>query len=83
VLNYPIRLNDKLAGLYGVAASGENPPSKQAKETFTDLSGQSDRQLEKLKKVMMNDIPALNKMILNAQVPLIGIKGDRPPPLVN
>ncbi len=83
VLNYPIRLNDKLAGLYGVAASGENPPSKQAKETFIDLSNQSDVQLEKLKKVMMNDIPTLNKMILGGQVPLIGVKGDTLPPLVN
>ncbi len=53
------------------------------KETFIDLSQQSDKQLEKLKKVMLNDIPALNKMILNGQVPLIGVKGDTPPPLVN
>jgi len=83
VLNYPIRLNDKLAGLFGVAATGENPPSKQAKETFTDLSTQSDLQLEKLKKVMLNDIPTLNKMLVNGQVPLIGIKESSQPPLVN
>ena len=83
VLNYPIRLNDKLSGLYGVASSGENPPSKQARETFTDLSNQSDIQLQKLKKVMIKDLPALNKMLLSGQVPIIGIKDDNMPPVVN
>jgi photosystem II stability/assembly factor-like uncharacterized protein len=74
VLNFPIRLNDKLAGLYGVASSGENPPSKQAVETFNDLGGQSDVQLAKLKKVMTEDLPALNKLIATKQVPVIGVK---------
>jgi photosystem II stability/assembly factor-like uncharacterized protein len=74
VLNYPIRLNDKIAGLYGVASSGENPPSRQVKEAFADLSRQSDVQLDKLKRIMTTDIPALNKLILAGQVPVIGIK---------
>ena len=76
VLNFPIRLNDKLAGLYGVASSGEMAPSKQAVETFADLGGQCDVQLNKLKQVMANDIPALNKLILSKQVPVIGIKAE-------
>jgi photosystem II stability/assembly factor-like uncharacterized protein len=74
VLNYPIRLNDKLAGLFGVANSGENPPSMQAKETFTELARLSDVQLAKLNKIINNDIQALNKMILDKQVPPIGVK---------
>jgi len=74
VLNYPIRLNDKLAGLFGVVNSGENPPSVQAKETFTELAALSDVQLAKLNKIVNIDIPALNKMILDKQVPPIGVK---------
>ena len=76
VLNYPIRLNDKLAGLYGVASSGENVPSKQAKEAFAEMSAQSDIQLEKLKAIMSKDLPAFNKMILTKQVPVIGVKPE-------
>jgi len=76
VLNFPIRLNDKLAGLYGVASSGENVPSKQERETYSDLGGQCDIQLNRLKKVMNEDIPRLNKMILSRQVPVIGLKED-------
>ena len=74
VLNFPIRLNDKLAGLYGVASSGQNAPSKQAIETLADLGGQADVQLAKLKKIMTQDLKSYNKMINEKQVPVIGIK---------
>jgi len=74
VLNFPIRLNDKLAGLYGVASSGQNPPSKQSREAFAELGGQSDVQLAKLKKIMDTDLKAFNKMINDKQLPVIGVK---------
>lgn len=74
VLNFPIRINDKLAGLYGVAASGHNPPSKQARETLADLGGQADVQLAKLKKILDTDLKAYNKLINEKQVPVIGVK---------
>jgi photosystem II stability/assembly factor-like uncharacterized protein len=74
VLNFPIRLNDKLAGLYGVASSGQNAPSKQAIETLADLGGQADVQLAKLKKILDQDLKVYNKMINEKQVPVIGIK---------
>jgi hypothetical protein len=74
VLNFPIRINDKLAGLYGVAASGQNPPSKQARETLADLGGQADVQLAKLKKILDTDLKSFNKLINEKQVPVIGIK---------
>ncbi len=74
VLNFPIRLNDKISGLYGVAASGQNAPSKQVREAFADLSGQANAQLVKLQKIMDTDLKQLNKMINDKQVPVIGIK---------
>ena len=74
VLNFPIRINDKLAGLYGVAASGQNPPSKQARETLADLGSQADVQLAKLKKILDVDLKAYNKLINEKQVPVIGVK---------
>ena len=74
VLNFPIRLNNKISALYNIAASGYAPPSKQAKETFADLSGQADVQLAKLKAILNNDLKQYNKMINEKQVPVIGIK---------
>jgi hypothetical protein len=74
VLNFPIRLNDKIAGLYGVASSGQNAPSKQVREAFAELGGQANEQLIKLSKIMDIDIKQLNKMINDKQIPVIGIK---------
>ena len=74
VLNFPIRLNDKLAGLYGVAASGQNAPSKQAREAFAELAGQADVQINHLKKVLSADVSSLNRLISEKQVPVIGLK---------
>ncbi|HEX3024130.1 MAG TPA: hypothetical protein VHP12_02870 [Chitinophagaceae bacterium] len=73
VLNFPIRLNDKISGLYDVAASGYNPPSKQVKEAFTDLSSQADVQLNQLKKIMDEDVNSFNKLIREKQLPVIGL----------
>ena len=76
VLNFPIKLNDKLSGLFDVANSGNMAPSKQAKETFADLSAQADTALVKLKKVLEQDVPALNELIRQKALPVIGLKKE-------
>ena len=76
VLNYPIRLDDKISGVYNFAASGNVAPATQVKETFTDLSGQTDVQLNKLKKLLDVDLPKLNQMIRDASLPAIGLKKE-------
>ncbi len=72
VLNYPIRLNDKLSGLYDYANSGYNVPTKQVQETFNVLAAQADEQLNKLKRIMSNDVVQLNKLVHEKSIPVIG-----------
>lgn len=74
VLNYPIRLNDKLAGLFDVANSGINPPSQQARDVFADLSNQADVQLNQLKKIIAEGVPAFNSLIREKGLPVIRIQ---------
>lgn len=74
VLNYPIRLNDKLSGIFDVANSGNFGPSKQVKEAFTDLSAQCDEQLNKLKKIETDQLLQFNKLANEKSLPLIGVK---------
>src|SRR4051812_21168223 len=74
VLNYPIRLNDKLSGVFDVANSGNFAPSKQSAEVFADLASQADVQLEKLRVIRQKDIPALNELIRQKALPVIGVK---------
>jgi pyridoxal biosynthesis lyase PdxS len=76
VLNFPIRLNDKLAGIFDVAASGNMSPGKQTKEAFSDIGAQCDAALAKLKKVFDKDLAILNEMISQKNLPVIGIKKD-------
>ena len=74
VLNYPIRLNDKLSGVFDVANSGNFAPSKQANEVYTDIASQIDVQLHKLKAIKEKDIPAFNELIRQKALPVIGVK---------
>ena len=76
VLNYPIRLDDKISGLYNFAASGTAAPAKQVKDAYSELSARADEQLNKLKKIFSDDLPALNKMIREKGLDLIGVKKD-------
>jgi photosystem II stability/assembly factor-like uncharacterized protein len=74
MLNYPIRINDKLSGVYGIAAGGNAVPSKQVREVFETLRAQADRQLARLQQVIQSGLPALNKLIYEKQIPVIGVK---------
>ncbi|HEV8080619.1 MAG TPA: hypothetical protein VGP43_07900, partial [Chitinophagaceae bacterium] len=76
VLNFPIRLNDKIAGLYNYAASGNYAPTAQVKEAYADLSAQADAQLNKLKTIFSVDVPRLNQLIREKQLPVIGVKKE-------
>ena len=76
VLNYPIRLDDKISGLYDFAVSGNSAPAKQVKDAYTELSGQADVQLNKLKKIIDEDVVKLNQMIREKSLPVIGVKKD-------
>lgn len=76
VLNFPIRLDDKLSGVYGIAASGYGAPSKQVKEAYTLVAEKIDVQLNSMKSIIDNDLPALNKMIREKGLPVIAPKKE-------
>lgn len=76
VLNFPIRLDDKISGLYDFASSGNAAPAKQVKDAFAELGAQADEQLNKLKKVFSVDVVKLNQMIREKELPVIGLKKE-------
>ncbi|MBU9936469.1 MAG: hypothetical protein KTQ13_07460 [Ferruginibacter sp.] len=76
VLNYPIRLDDKISGLYDFAASGNSAPARQVKDAYAELSAQADLQLNKLKKIIEEDLVKLNDMIREKALPVIGVRKD-------
>jgi photosystem II stability/assembly factor-like uncharacterized protein len=59
-LNYPIRLNNKLAALQGVVENGDVKPTDQAQAMFKDLSSRLDKELARLDALVKAELPALN-----------------------
>ncbi len=76
VLNFPIRLDDKISGMYDFAVSGNAAPAQQVKEAYTELAAQADAQLAALKKIFDADLVTLNRMIREKSLPLIGLKKE-------
>tara|TARA_A100000171_G_scaffold52746_1_gene72763 strand:+ start:8740 stop:11898 length:3159 start_codon:yes stop_codon:yes gene_type:complete len=73
-LNFPIRLNNKLAALNGVVGSGHYAPTAQAETVRIELTKQIDAELAKLKTIMQNDLPAFNELVKQKSVDAIVIK---------
>jgi hypothetical protein len=77
-LNYPIRLNNKLAALGGSIARADAAPTDQAYRVYEELSARIDAQLTKLKQVMTTEVPAFNKLIRDQNVPAVFVKPNTP-----
>ncbi len=71
VLNYPIRLDDKLSGLYNQVRAGSGGVSKQAEEAFAEIGGKVRAQLSRLKTVEAKQVPAINQLALEWKLPAI------------
>ncbi|HUP63645.1 MAG TPA: glycosyl hydrolase [Thermoanaerobaculia bacterium] len=70
-LNFPIRLNDKLAGVASSAEAGDFAPTAQQRAVYAQLVQQIDAELAKLREVWEKDVPALNKLVKESEVPAI------------
>ncbi|MCP9764036.1 VPS10 domain-containing protein [Lacihabitans soyangensis] len=74
LLAYPIRLNDKIAGIAGVVSSADTKPTNASHDVFNDISSKIDKTSEKLKKIVDEDVPAFNNMVKQNQLPAINLK---------
>lgn len=70
-LNFPIRLNNKLAALASEADGGDYKPTEQVKAVYKELSGKIDEQLNALTKIWNERIPKLNEAIKAKQLDAI------------
>ena len=72
-LNYPIKLNNRLAALAGVVESADAAPTRQSYEVFDMLSRMAGEQLGKWKQVLSTDVPAFNDLVRQQNVPAISV----------
>ena len=62
-LNFPIRLNNKIAALAGVVGGTEAKPTRQSVEVFRVLSDSLAIQTGKLKRALETGLPPINREI--------------------
>jgi hypothetical protein len=72
VLNFPIRLDDKLSGVFESAAAGYVAPTKQVREAYTELKAQADLQLKKYEAIKKEGVKSLNEAVHKLMIPIIG-----------
>jgi hypothetical protein len=73
-LNFPIRLNNKMASLLGAIQSADARPTSQEQQVFEDIDTGINGQLKKLDGIFEKDVPAFNKFVREQDVPAVSIK---------
>ncbi|MBY0506210.1 MAG: glycosyl hydrolase [Bryobacteraceae bacterium] len=73
-LNYPIKLNNKLAALLSVVQSADAPPTDQSRQLQEELTSAINAQVAKLATVRQDEVPAFNKLVRDASLPAIDLK---------
>jgi hypothetical protein len=72
VLNFPIRLDDKIAGVFESAASGYTAPTQQVQGVYELLKGQVDAEFNKLDTLKKTGVKKLNDAVHQLAIPIIG-----------
>lgn len=62
-LNFPIKLNNKIAALQGAVEGGDGRPTEQSQKAFEELSAKLNAQLARLDEVIKTEVPKLNTLL--------------------
>ncbi|MDT7690304.1 MAG: hypothetical protein QOE46_3063 [Acidobacteriota bacterium] len=73
-LNFPIRLNNKLAALGGVVGSADSQPTEQSYTLYDELAAKIDAQLRQLNQVMTDDLKSFNTLVRTSDIPAVIVK---------
>jgi hypothetical protein len=76
-LNYPIRLNNKIGALLGVAGSSDGRPTAQAVQVYEMLSAQLERELVRMRTAFSTHLAPMNGILRQAGLPEITTSRSR------
>lgn len=72
-LNYPIKLNNKLAALASIAGSAESRPTAQSYQVYEDLATRANAQLRTLEGLLKKDLEAFNRLVQGQNLPAVAV----------
>ena len=70
-LNFPIKLNNKLAYLMGTVESSDNQPTAQSYVLFEELATEVNARLKELNGLLTTDLAGFNKLMHDQNVPAV------------
>lgn len=73
-LNFPIRLNNKLAHLNSLAGSGNFRPTDQMMAFKKEITAEIDAQLAALDNIFKQDVPAFNALVKQKNIDAVVLK---------
>lgn len=73
-LNFPIKLNNKLANVGSQVNYGNFKPTQQAVSFKNEITQQIDQQLEQFYQVVKEDLPEFNQMVKESSVNAVTLK---------
>jgi photosystem II stability/assembly factor-like uncharacterized protein len=72
-LNFPIKLNNRLAALLGVVQGTDAGPTKQSNVVFEGLASEANAQLRAADKLLKDDVAQFNKLVKDSDIPAVTI----------
>jgi hypothetical protein len=72
-LNFPIRLNNKLAHLNSIVGSGNSKPTDQAIAFKNEIVLEINKHLEELSRIFKQDVPAFNALVKQKNIDAVTI----------
>jgi hypothetical protein len=86
-LNFPVKLNNKIAALNGVVASGPYRPTDQSRAVYDELTTLLKVQTDRLERILREDLARFNRQVtaagLTAIVPSTDLPAPRPGPAMD
>jgi len=79
-LNYPIKLNNKIAALMGIIESADHRPTDQTYEVFKELSAELEKQLQQMTATVKAEVPRLNAALRREKVEAVDPDAKPVPP---
>jgi photosystem II stability/assembly factor-like uncharacterized protein len=73
-LNFPIKVNNKLASLAGVVGSADGAPTEQSYQVFDQLTLELQGYLDRLKAILDGDVPVFNRAVRELDIPALTAK---------
>src|SRR5690606_21187889 len=79
-LNYPIKINNKIAALAGTASSGPYRPTDQTIAVYNEVSAMLKVQTDRLDRIIREDLERFNRQLRSARQEPIVPSTDLPEP---